>query len=81
MFALSVPKQGEVRFGGLVLDNGDYVLVSLEKVEQGELASVDDSQRTMVQQQLLDRDGSGMFNQFRALLRKNADITISEQQL
>ncbi len=81
VFALPVPKEGEVRVGGLVLDNGDYVLVSLEQVEQGELASVDDSQRTTVQQQLLDRDGTGMFNQFRALLRKNADITILEEQL
>ncbi|WP_424947903.1 SurA N-terminal domain-containing protein [Candidatus Spongiihabitans sp.] len=81
VFALSAPKKGEVRFGGLALDNGDYALVSLEQVEQSDLASVDDAQRTTVQQQLLERDGAGMFNRFRALLRKNADITISQQQL
>lgn len=81
VFALPAPKEGEVRFGGLALDNGDYVLVSLEKVEHGELASVDDSQRTTMQQQLLERDGVEMYNQFRLLLRENADITIFEQLL
>ena len=81
VFTLPAPKEGEVRFTGIALDNGDYVLVALEKVETGELAEVAEAQSTAVQQQLLERDGSGMFNQFRMLLRRNADITILEQLL
>ena len=81
VFTLPAPKEGEVRFTGIALDNGDYALVALEKVETGELAEVAEAQSTAVQQQLLERDGSGMFNQFRMLLRRNADITILEQLL
>lgn len=81
VFTLPVPQGGEVQFAGVTLNNGDYVLVALEQVKAGELAVADDAQRTMVQQQLLERDGSTMFNQFRVWLKRNADITILEQQL
>ena len=81
VFALPAPKEGVISFGGLALDNGDYALVMLEKVEQGELDNIDESQRNLVQQQLLARDGDGMFNQFRSLLREKAEVTISRDQL
>ncbi len=81
VFALPAPKQGEVQFATAVLDNGDHVLIALEQVEIAASATTDDSQRTMVQQQLLDRDGIAMFNQFRILLRSDAEITLLEQQL
>lgn len=81
VFALSAPKEDEVRFGGVALNNGDYVLFSLEKVEEGELANVEDSERTDVQEKLLERDGSGMFELFMGSLRKNAEIAVSEELL
>ncbi len=80
-FALAAPAAGEVRFAGLVLNSGDYALISLEKVVQGDLADINDAQRTSVQQQLLARDGSVLFGQFLAFLRDNAEIIISQDQL
>ncbi len=81
VFTLPVPTEGTVQFSGITLNNGDYVLVSFEKAEVGDLATVDEAQRTAIQKQLLERDGSEMFNQFRAWLRTNADITVLEQRL
>jgi peptidyl-prolyl cis-trans isomerase D len=81
VFALPVPDEGEVRFGGLALDSGDYALVLLENVNQGNLDEVEEAQRTLVQQQLLARDGDGFFTNFGTLLRDNAEITISQDQL
>jgi peptidyl-prolyl cis-trans isomerase D len=81
VFALPVPDEGKVRFGGLALDSGDYALVLLENVNQGNLNEVEETQRTLVQQQLLARDGNGFFTNFSSLLRNNAEVTISQDQL
>ncbi len=80
-FTLPAPKEGGVQFGGLTLDNGDYALFVLEQVESGDLVAVEEEQRSAVELQLLDRDGSRMFEQFMEELRKNANTTILEQRL
>lgn len=81
VFALPKPESGQVKFGGVALENGDYALLILENVESGNVEAIDEPQQTLVQQQLLARDGVGLFSQFRVLLRENADIEISEDRL
>ncbi len=81
VFSLPVPQPGSVEVGGVALDNGDYILFALEKVAPGNLSNIDDAIKRSMEQQISQRDGPGLFEQFRVSLRNNADVVISEDQL
>lgn len=81
VFALGAPSQGSIKFGGLALESGDYVLYSLEEVALGEIDLIEESDRGLVEQQLLSREGPGYFDQFSQSLREFADVVIYDEQL
>ncbi|MCY3768878.1 MAG: SurA N-terminal domain-containing protein [Gammaproteobacteria bacterium] len=81
VYALGAPAPDSIKFGGLALESGDYVLYSLEEVIPGELDRMEESERNLVEQQLLSRDGPGYFDQFSRSLREFADVVIYDEQL
>ena len=81
VFSHSRPAGGGADFGGVVLDNGDYVLYVLEDVRQGNPEDVDESEKAALRQRLLVRDGQGAFSAFQQSLRDSAEIEIFEDRL
>ena len=81
VYALSAPLPGEVRSGGLEVGNGDYVLYALESISPGNAELAEATERTMVEQQLMARDGADAYINFRSGLRDTSEILIHEDQL
>ena len=81
VFSAAAPEEGKLRAGGLALENGDYAIFVLEDISPGTTDESDPAQRTRIEQQLLARDGFGLYNQFREMLKDDASIVIFEDQL
>ena len=82
VFALGAPSQDSIKFGGLALESGDYVLYSLEEVALGEPDLIEESERGPWWNSNSFRErGQGHFEQFSQSLRERADVVIYDEQL
>ena len=81
VFAEETPEQDKIKVGGVVLDNGDYVVYALESVKDGNPEDFEDAEKTTFQQRLLARDGFTMFNNFQQFLRNQSEVEVFEEQL
>lgn len=79
-FSMKKPHSKPV-YSGFVADNGNYVIVELSGVKDGNTDAVTDEQRTALKQQLTSLYASSEVEAFIAQLRANADITINEDAL
>lgn len=80
-FTASVPRNGQPVYGHAVLANGDVAVYALTAVTPGDLGTVDAATRSLLEQQLVQRDGDGVYRSFIESLRAQADITINEEQI
>ncbi|MGI9318945.1 MAG: SurA N-terminal domain-containing protein [bacterium] len=81
VYSSEVPESGSPLFGQVVLPNGDAVIYSLNKVEAGSAEDVDQTLKDQLAQQLINRDGAGMYQLFIKNLRATAEIVIDQEQL
>ena len=77
-----MPRPGsDVRFDGLIDDVGDFVIVSLSRVEDGDVSALSDEEREDLRQALEADLGRTAYDAFVRVRRESADVEINEQNL
>ena len=71
-FGLQVPKE----YGGAELENGDYVVIALHKVEDGAVGGLGEGQREQLDNQLRGQLAIGEFNAVVGELRAASDVEL-----
>ena len=81
VFRMPRPGSGDARFDGLLDDSGDFVIVSLSRVDDGDISSMNDDESRNLRQVLESEFGRSMFDAFVRGRRQSADVQIVEQNL
>ena len=81
--AFRMPRPGTTgaQFDGLLDDDGDFVILSLSRVDDGDVASLTDDETRRLRQALENDIGRTMFDSFVRGRRQAADVRIVEQNL
>ena len=80
-FRMPRPEAGSARFDGVVDANGDFVIVSLARVEDGDVSTLSDDERRSVSRALEADIGRIMFDAFVRGRRQASDVQIVEQNI
>ena len=80
-FRMPRPDTGSAQFDGVVEDAGDFVIVSLSRVDDGDFSSMSDDESRSLRQSLENDIGRTMFDAFVRGRRQSADVQIIEQNL
>ena len=80
-FRMPRPDTGSAQFDGVVDDAGDFVIVSLSRVDDGDISSLSEDERRSLRQALGADIGRTMFDAFVRGRRQSTDIQIIEQNL
>jgi peptidyl-prolyl cis-trans isomerase D len=75
VFSLPAPDGDSPVYEGVALTNGTYVVVELNNVEVGDLASMPDAERQSIQDSILAERSQSLFSSYLNYLRANAEIT------
>ena len=77
-----MPRPGSAaRFDGLIDDVGDFVIVSLSRVDDGAVSEMSDAEREDLRQALEADLGRTAYDAFVRIRRESADVEINEQNL
>jgi peptidyl-prolyl cis-trans isomerase D len=79
-FGLGRPEDGKSVFGGVELGNGDYVLLAVTGVTDGDPSKLDDAARKAAMQELAKSKGDLQFNIMGRYLRDRADVEITAEK-
>ena len=80
-FRMPRPDTGSAQFDGVVDDAGDYVIVSLSRVDDGDISSLSEDESRSLRQALEADIGRTMFDAFVRGRRQSTDVQIIEQNL
>ena len=80
-FRMPRPDTGSAQFDGVVDDAGDFVIVSLSRVDDGDISSLSEDERRSLRQALEADIGRTMFDAFVRGRRQSTDVQIIEQNL
>lgn len=83
-FALAAPEENEVVWGDVILANDTYVLIELQSVTDGSVATLDEARRASMTETMLTDLGNSDLQAVIASLKENSDIrsnTASAQDL
>ena len=72
---------GDARFDGLIDDTGDFVIVWLSRVDDGDVSALSDEEREGLRQALEADSGRTAYEAFVRVRRESADVEINEQNL
>ena len=78
-FRMPRPTFGYAQFDGVLDDHGDFVIVALSHVEDGDTASMGDEETEMLRRALESDIGRTTFDAFVRSRRQSADVRIVEQ--
>ena len=78
-FRMPRPGTADAQFDGLLDDRGDFVIISLSSVDDGDAASLTDDETHRLRQALQDETGRLMFDGFIRGRRQAADVKIIQQ--
>ncbi|HKJ94593.1 MAG TPA: SurA N-terminal domain-containing protein [Gammaproteobacteria bacterium] len=81
LFSMQAPKARAHAVKGVVLQNGDYAVIALSDVREGNLASLSDQQRQQLKAVLRRYDAQSSIKDMLAALRKSASIKIYDDRL
>jgi peptidyl-prolyl cis-trans isomerase D len=76
-FELPRPQDGKASVAGVGLDAGDYAVLAVLTVKDGDPAGLDEAARKREMQQLARRKGNAQFNLMGRFLREKADVEIT----
>ncbi|MDD9874087.1 MAG: SurA N-terminal domain-containing protein, partial [Gammaproteobacteria bacterium] len=79
VFSQAAPEPEAAAYGGVFLDNGDYAVYALNEVVPGEIENIDDTQRLLLRDQLLARDGDYVYRQMLQTIRQAAAVVIDRE--
>ena len=80
-FRMPRPDTGAAQYDGLIDDTGDFIIVSLTRVDDGEVASMSEDESLFLRQLLESEYGRSMFEAFVRGRRETADVQIIDQNL
>lgn len=80
-FRMPRPGTAGAQFDGLLDDRGDFVIISLSRVDDGDVASLNDDETRSLRQALENDIGGVMLEGFVRGRRQAADVRIVEQNL
>jgi peptidyl-prolyl cis-trans isomerase D len=80
-FRLSHPEEGKSSYGGTALGNGDYVVIDLAKVVDGDASKAEAAQRTTLTRNLSGQQGQAAFNNVLTSLKQKSEIVIEQGNL
>ncbi len=75
----SVP--GQTRYTGTELRGGDYVLIELSAVDDGDLSSMDEREQESLRRELTNQNVKRHYQSYIASLRDQAEVVVFEDQL
>jgi peptidyl-prolyl cis-trans isomerase D len=78
-FSLQAPNEGETVFKGVTSHNGDYVIVALEQVRDGDFSALPESARKQAARSLGQLQGEAELAAVIAVLKSQAVIEIPDQ--
>ncbi|WP_456380394.1 SurA N-terminal domain-containing protein [Thiolapillus sp.] len=76
-FGLARPESDKPSVGGVALDNGNYVLLAVSRVLDGDPSKLEKSVRVVIREQMTQAKGDAQFNLLGKYLREHADIEIA----
>jgi len=77
-FKLSRPEEGKVSYGGTELANGDYAVIAVNKVTDGDVAKLDEAKKQNLQKTLAGIRGGDQFNDVLATIKSAAKIVVED---
>jgi peptidyl-prolyl cis-trans isomerase D len=77
-FKLSRPEEGQASYGGTALANGDYAIIAVNKVTDGSIADMEESNKTNLKRTLVGIRGEAAFNDMLSTMKDEAKIVIQE---
>ena len=80
-FRMPRPRAGTPQFDGVVEGGGDFVIVSLSSVDDGDVSSMSDDETRTIRQALESDGGRTMLDAFVRGRRQSADVRVIEQNL
>ncbi len=81
IFATKRPAAGKVAAGKARMEDGNYAVFVVNKVNEGDLSKITPEQRIQLQQQIVQMDGAGDVQSYVSALRKQYKITRREDRL
>lgn len=80
-FKLSRPQEGQASYGGTELANGDYAVIAVNKVTDGDIAKIEESNKTNLKRTLTGIRGEAAFNDLLSTLKDEAKIVIQQDNI
>ena len=80
-FRMTKPAENAINYDGVELPNGDYSIISLSKVAEGDPATIDKASREKIKGQLVNERMGNSQDNLLATLRSNARINVQEDEL
>ena len=80
-FRMPRPGAGAAQFDGVIDDAGDFVIVALSGVDDGDVSSMSEDETRSLRRALEAAGGRTMFDAFVRGRRQSADVRIVEQNL
>ena len=80
-FKLVKPSDGKSSFGGVELASGDFAVVGISKVVDGDLSKIDEAKRTALSRNLTGIRGEAAFGSYLESLKDSANIVIQQDNL
>jgi len=80
-FRMAKPAADTISYDGVVLPNGDYAIVALNKVVEGDPASVDKAGRETIKNRLANELSANVQNNLLTTLRGHATVNVQEDEL
>jgi len=79
-FAMPLPRPGKPVYSGLLLSGGDYALIALEEVQQGDYDALPEAARKQAWRTLNQIDGSNDLQMLLGQLKSKATIRIPKEE-
>lgn len=80
-FKLSRPEEGKGSFSGIVLNNGDYAVVAVNKVTDGNVAEIEESKKLNLKRTLAGARGESEFDDLLSSIKEQAKIVIQQDNI
>jgi peptidyl-prolyl cis-trans isomerase D len=81
VFEAQRPAAGKVSAGKAMMENGSYAVFTVNKVTPGDISKITPEQRTQLQQQVVQMEGSSAVESFVNTMRKKFRVTLHEDKL
>ncbi|MGD8572859.1 MAG: SurA N-terminal domain-containing protein [Gammaproteobacteria bacterium] len=80
-FKMDEPAEGESQYSGTALPSGDYAVIAVNKVTDGDISKIDESKRLTMKRNLAGIRGNAAFTNLLQGLKNRSSISIKEDNL